>query len=144
VDFVIEFVIQFIVQVLIDVLWDALLEGMLRGLAELLFRRVGRFVLSALFGFGCGWFWGHHLTGGSSWPKLLWVSLVLSGTALALAAGRAGATSERLPAGGRQFPWTALLAPPWRWSAERLLAFTTINAAIATGIAVSFRPAVLS
>lgn len=143
-DFVAELLIQLIVQLVVEVLWDLLLEGLFRGLAEALVRRTGRFVLGALMGFGFGSAWGHHLTGGSSWPKLLWVSLLLGGTALVLAAGRAGAAADGASAERRQPALRDLLAPPWRWSAERLVGFTIINAGIAAGIALSFRPAGLA
>jgi hypothetical protein len=143
-DFIAELLIQLIVQLVVEVLWDLLLESLFRGLAEALVRRTGRFVLGAMVGCGFGWAWGHHLTGGTSWPKLLWVSLILGGTALVLAAGRAGAASGGDSAAGRRSAWTEVFAPPWSWSAERLVGFTIINAGIAAGIAISFRPTVLT
>lgn len=140
-DFIAELLIQLIVQFVIEVLWDLLLESLLRGLAEALVRRTGRFVLGGLVGLGFGWAWGHHLMGGSSWPKLLWVSLLLGGIALVLAAGRAGAPNDIVTSASRPRRVAAVLAPPWRWSAERLVGFAIINAGIAAGIALSFGPA---
>jgi hypothetical protein len=141
VDFIAEFLIQLLVQIIIELLWEVLLEGLFHGLGEVLVRRTARFVLGALVGLGFGWQWGHHLTGGSSWPKLLWVSLVLGVAALALAVGRAGSPAEPSRSGDQQSGWAALVAVPWRWSVERLVGFAIINAGIAVGIVASFHRA---
>ncbi|MCW2572100.1 MAG: hypothetical protein JWO88_2158 [Frankiales bacterium] len=142
-DFLVELLIQLVVQFVVEVIGDLLFESVARGLGEMLVRPIGRCIIGGLVGFGFGTAWGHRLSGGSSWPKLLWVSLILGFVAIALAAGRSSAVADvgdRVRSRSPNF-WIELLAPPWRWPASRLVAFAILNAAIAGGIAVSFHPA---
>ena len=133
-DFLVEVLVQLLVQLFVEVIGDLLLESAFHGVARTLASRIGRYVVGGVVGLGFGLAWGHHLTGGSHWPKLLWVSLALGAAAFVLAVTRPRA-SQPSP-----FGWRDALAPPWRWSEDRLLGFTLLNGCIALGILIAFRP----
>jgi len=129
---VIELLVQLVVQLVVEIIGDLLIETSLRGVANVLRNRVGRYVLGAVVGLGVGVGWGQHLSGQQSWPRLLWVSLLLGAVALVLAVGRAGAPVVVRSGWRAQFAW------PWQWSADRLVGFAFINAGLAVGVVVGF------
>ena len=129
--------LELLVYLVVEVLGDLALEGGARGTIRFLRSRTGRFVTAGLVGLGFGLAWGTALSGGATWPRLLWVSLSLGAAALLLAAGRAGAPAQH---DTRSAPWRRALVPPWRWSAERLVGVAVLNGALALGIVLTFRP----
>jgi hypothetical protein len=138
-DFLLELILQLLVQLVVEVLGELLLATAFRGAATALRSRVGRYVVGVVAGVACGWAWGQHLTGGATWPKLLWVSLALAGGATLLAISRRG--HETIPDQEGNSIWAGALVPPWRWDSERLLGFVLLNLAIALGIGIGFTPA---
>lgn len=136
VDFLVELVVQLVVQVVVEVLYELLLRFAWKGLAHLVRNVVSGFVLSFLAGLGLGWLWGAHLVGNETWPKLFWVSIALGLVAFAYAMSRPAGFAPQAD----RFSITALVTPPWKWEAERLVGFAIINAGIALGIALAFGP----
>jgi hypothetical protein len=134
VDFFLELIVSAVVQFVVEVLGELLLDTALQGLASVLQSRLGRWSIATALGLGFGVFWGVHLSGQDSWPRLLWVSLVFAALAFMLAvrpAAAGGANDVR--------SWQDLLMPPWRWSGERLLGLGVLNIALAAGIVAGFR-----
>lgn len=131
-----EFLIQIVAQILVELVGDLLLRNAFHGVANALRSTIGRYVVGALVGFGFGLGWGDHLSGQTTWPKLLWVSLALAGVALVLAVKTAGSPTED----DRTLTWHDVMSPPWRWSRDRLLGFVVINLAVAGGIGLTFSP----
>lgn len=122
----------------IELLGDALLEGGANGAVRALRTRAGRFTIAGAVGLAVGLAWGSSLSGAATWPRLLWVSLVLAAGGLLLAAGRVGVpVSSPVPGAGA---WRRALVPPWLWSSERLVGFAILNASVALGIVTTFRP----
>ena len=134
-DFIVEVLIQLFVQFVVEVIGDLLLGSAWHGVARTLTSRIGRYVVGAVVGLGFGLAWGHHLTGGAQWPKLLWVSIALGAAAFVLAVTRPRSAEPS------SFGWREVLDPPWRWSEDRLLGFALLNGCIALGILIAFRPA---
>lgn len=132
-DFFAELLVQ-VLQLLIQLVVQALVEVVFEGFVEGLRFRVFRQVLGGLLGVGFGLAWGQHLTGGAHWPRLLWVSLALAAASAVLALQRDRRADRR------ELSWQTLLELPWRWPAERLVGLAIINAGIALGIAIAFRP----
>ncbi len=81
--------------------------------------------------------WGWHVSGSSTWPRLLWVSLTLALAAGLLAVGRVGAPPDRASDGAARRQG---LVPPWTWSAERLVGLAILDLGLAVGTAVTFEP----
>lgn len=131
--------IELIFYLVVEVLGDLLLEGASHGAARVLRSRTGRFVLSGACGLGIGLGWGFYLRGADTWPRLLWVSLVIALVAALIAVGRKGAPDEVAARGRRG--WRRSLVPPWLWPAERLVALAVLNISLAAGIVATFRPA---
>ena len=129
--------IELVLYLIVEVLGDLLLEGATHGAARVLRSQTGRFVVSGLCGLGVGLAWGLYLRGADTWPRLLWVSLVVALVALLVAAGRQGAPNEATIR--RSSGWRRSLLPPWLWPAERLLALAVLNGGIAVGIVLTFR-----
>lgn len=129
--------IELVVYLIVEVVGDLLLEGATHGAARVLRSRTGRFIVSGLCGLSAGLAWGWHLRGADTWPRLLWVSLVVALVALLVAAGRQGAPDEATARG--RSGWRRSLLPPWLWPAERLLALAILNASLAVGIISTFR-----
>lgn len=136
-DFLIEIVLQLVVQLVVELLYELLLRLAWRGAAHLVRNLFTGFALSFVAGLAVGVLWGQHLAGNATWPKLFWVSIALGVAAFGYAVVR----TEGLPSGGPGAPSrSAVLTPPWRWDAERLVGFALINAGIAVGIAGAFGP----
>lgn len=133
-DFLLEALIQAIIEIVVQLLGLIAVEAALEGVAHALANRIGRLVIGTSVGLAFGVAWGTHLNGQSHWPRLLWVSLAFAVIAVVLAMGRDGAQQEEMPG------WRSLLVPPWRWSRDRLIGLVLINAGIAIGIVLSFRP----
>jgi hypothetical protein len=140
VSFLVELLIQLVVQVLVEIVGEWLLRTSTQGSVRVARSRPGRLTVGFVAGAAFGVAWGTHLQGAQTWPRLLWVSLVLAAVSAVLAVGRAGSPdwteAERFPQEGRSFG--GLLAeaalPPWHWGAERLAGFALINLGIAAGI----------
>ncbi len=121
-----EVIVEFLIEIVGEVLIEFLLESSFRGIARLLSNRTVRTVLgiglAIAVGFGGGYWWGARLTelGRTDSPRSLWVSIGLAGVFLALAL--AGTRRES------------------GWPVGRLLGFSLLNAAVATGMAVGFTP----
>ncbi len=129
-----ELIVELVFQFLFEVVGEILLEAGYHGTARALRSRLVRFALLSAAGLGAGLWWGIRLSeaGRVQVPRALWVSLVLAGV-FALAAlwrWRRG----RRPADD------AVLSPPWRWPAYRLVGFAVLNAAVAAGIGLGFDP----
>ena len=139
-EILLEFVIQVVAQILVELVGDVLLGNAFRGVANVLRSTLGRYVTGALLGFGFGLAWGDHLSGQSTWPKLLWVSLALAGVAVVLAVNAAGRPAAGDPTALAGDPWRDIVTPPWRWRPDRLVGFVVVNLAIAGGIGVAFNP----
>ena len=142
-DFLLEVVIQVFLQFVVDFVAEYLLQAGFRSASNVLRSRAGRLLVGALVGAGFGYAWGHHLSGGESWPKLLWVSIALGACAAVGAAYRAARPArlvrpDDVPGGDGVV--SELLSPPWRWDVERLAEFAVLNAAIAIGIGAGFDP----
>lgn len=134
--------LELLFQFLIEFVGEWLLQQSFRGASRVARSRTGRLTVSALIGSAGGAAWGAHLRDGETWPRLLWVSLVLAAIALVLAVGRQGAESQ--PRGtGRGFRAVSreVVLPPWRWGAERLVGFALINLGISVGIFALQAPA---
>ena len=131
-----ELVVQAVVYLAVELAGEALVQGGAHGAPRVLRSRTGRHVALGLTGLAVGLAWGWHLSGSQSWPRLLWVSLVLALAAGLLAAGRAGA-----PPADRSYVLARrrLPVPPWLWSAERLVGFAILNLGLAVGIPATFR-----
>lgn len=136
----IEFVIQVLAQIIVELVGDVLLGNAFRRVVNVLRSAIGRAVVGGLIGFGFGLAWGDHLSGQSTWPKLLWVSLALAGVALVFAVRAAGRPAAGAPTAIVGETWRDLMTPPWRWRPDRLLGFVVINLAIAGGIGLAFSP----
>lgn len=139
VDILLEFLIQLLVQLVVEVIGQLLIETAFHGVANVLRSRLGRYAVTILAGFGFGLVWGDHLSGNVSWPKLLWVSLGLAAAAFVAAIARAAYPMDNSPSDDNTF--RAALAPPWRWRTDRLAGLVILNLAVASGIALAFRPA---
>jgi hypothetical protein len=133
-DFIFEILIQFV----IEVLGEFLVEVGFRGAAAVLRSWVGRYVITVIAGFGGGLWWGAHLTarGRTQEPRTLWVSLGLAAICAVWALLRR--TQKQLP--DQRTGFLSIFAPPWRWPAYRFAGFAALNAAIAGGVLVGFRP----
>ena len=137
-EIVIELLVELVGQFLLEVVADA---GF-RSVGKLLSNRYVRAVLGGVAAIGAGlaagaW-WGARLTeaGRTDPPSSLWVSLALASAFLALAVVRwVRETTE--PDGDRRH---CDRLRPWAWSPLRLLAFATLNASVAVGIALGFTP----
>lgn len=138
VDFVIELLIQLFVELILDGLGELLFKTPFRRVGRALGSNAARYTLGAIAGFGFGVFWGAHLSGNETWPKLLWVSLALAAVAGLAAVVR---RSNPLLSPPHRDVWRDVLVPPWEWQVERLVGFMVLNLAIAAGIATSFTPA---
>jgi hypothetical protein len=136
VDILLEFLIQLLVQLVVEVIGDLLIETALHGVANVLRDRIGRYAIAAVVGFGFGLAWGDHLSGETSWPKLLWVSLALATAALVAAVTRSARRADRGRVEGSAL--RQALTPPWHWQPDRLVGFVVLNLAIAGGIALAF------
>ena len=130
-DFLVELIVGVIVQCVVEIVGELLIETALSGAASALESRIGRWTLATLLGGGFGVFWGHHLSGQASWPKLLWVSLGFAAVAFLV--------SMLAPPSAKASTWRELVQPPWRWSADRLLGLGVLNIALAAGIVIGFR-----
>lgn len=129
--------IELVVYLIVEVLGDLLLEGATHGAARVLRSQTSRFVVIGLCGLGGGLAWGLYLRGADTWPRLLWVSLVVALVALLMAADRQGAPDEARTRG--RSGWRRSLLPPWLWPAERLVALAILNGGLAVGIVLTFR-----
>jgi hypothetical protein len=139
VDVIFEWLIQVVLEVVGWLLAEVAFDAVSSELATALTRRLGRWVLGAIAGLGFGIFWGHHLSGQASYPRLLWVSLALGGFAALFAVGASNPDEGERVAAGRR--WRELLAPPWEWHRDRFLGLVFINAGLALGITVTFHAA---
>jgi hypothetical protein len=133
--------IQFIVQVLIEIVAEWLLQTSFRGAVRVARSRTGRLSVGGLVGLAFGFGWGVHLGDNQTWPRLLWISLVLAAGAAVLAVGRAGTADQPDPGGRRMGLLGEVALPPWRWGGERLAGFAVINLGIAAGIFGALSPA---
>jgi hypothetical protein len=133
VDLVLELIVSVIVQFVVEVLGELLVDTALRGVASAMQSRLGRYVVAALLGELFGVWWGHHLSGHGTLPKLLWVSLVFAVAAFVLSLRARGSESPLRGAG-----WSRLLLPPWRWSRDRLIGLGILNLVLAQGIVIGF------
>lgn len=138
----VELLIQFVVQVLIEIVGEWLLRTSFRGSVRVARSRIGRLTVGTGVGAAFGALWGAYLASTPSWPRLLWVSLLLAAVSAVLAVGRAG-QGDRLAS--RRGDVVGVLAevalPPWRWGGERLAGFALINVGIAAGIFAVQAPA---
>lgn len=121
-------------QFLFEVVGEAFFEAGYHRTVRVLRSRLGRFILGSAAGLGAGLWWGIRLSeaGRVQVPRALWVSL-----ALAVVFGLAALWRWKH---GRRPGDDAVMAPPWRWAAYRLVGFALLNAAIATGIGLGFDP----
>jgi hypothetical protein len=89
--FLLELLVQAVVYLIVELVGEGLLQAGAHGAARVLRSRTGRYVVIGLTGLGVGLTWGWYLSGSSTWPRLLWVSLVFALAAGLLAVGRVGA-----------------------------------------------------
>lgn len=133
-----DFIFEALVQVLFEIVGQILVEAGFHATAVVLRSRIGRYVVASAAGLGGGIWWSARLSarGRVQEPRALWVSIGLMALAVLLAARqRTGSHGhEELPG------LRSVIAPPWKWPVYRLVGFALLNAAIAVGIAVSFRP----
>ncbi len=133
--FLLELLVHAVVYLIVELVGEGLLQAGAHGAARVLRSRTGRYVVIGLTGLCVGLAWGWHLSGSSTWPRLLWVSLVFALAAGLLAVGRVGAP----PTSALDGPgWRQALVPPWLWSAERLVGFAILNLGLAVGIPATF------
>ncbi len=133
-----DFILEALVQFLFEIVGQILFEAGFHASAAILRSRFGRFVVAAAVGLAGGLWWGERLSsaGRVQEPRALWVSIGLSVVAAAL-----GLRQQVTHAVTDEGPGLrSVLAPPWKWPTYRLVGFAALNAAIAVGIAVSFRP----
>lgn len=133
-----DFLIEAVIQIVVELFGEIVLEGVFHGVVAVLRRQIGRWITGGLLGLAFGVAWGRHLSGGTHYPRLLWVSLALAVLALVLALGR---PRERRPGSGDLRSgldprW--LLTPPWKWAAERLVGVAFINSGLAVGVLIAF------
>jgi hypothetical protein len=144
--------VLFLVEVVLEIFGELLFEAGLEGAGRVLRNRWLRYAVGAALGLVFGILWGRQLSGGQTWPKLLWVSLVLAAVAAVAAVARARAVGDRATSGAESGAvladrpvghggWRNVLVPPWRWAVHRLVGFAVLNLALAFGIATSFTPA---
>jgi hypothetical protein len=118
-----------------EVVGEWLLQTSFRGTVRIARSRTGRLTVGTVVGLAFGAAWGAYLAGEPTWPRLLWVSLLLSAVSAVLAVGRAGTGDRPARRAGRVSGVFADVAvPPWRWGGERLAGFALINLGIAAAI----------
>lgn len=103
-DSLLELIAQAVVYLIVELIGEVLLQASAHGAVRVVRSRTGRYVVTGLTGLGLGLAWGEHMSGSTTWPRLLWVSL---GTGLAaglLAVGRAGAPPGDAFKGPRMAP----------------------------------------
>ena len=130
----IELILEVLFQFVLEGAGEALFEAGYKGTARLLRSRITRFVIGSAIGLGAGVWWGARLSeaGRVQAPRALWISLVL-----ALAFGLAALWRWQR---GRRPGDDAVMSPPWRWPAYRLVGFALLNVAVAAGMALAFEP----
>jgi hypothetical protein len=129
----VDFVFELVVQVVLELFGELLLEVGAHGAAGTVRNRVARRAAAATLGALGGVLWGLHLSGGASWPRLLWVALALAAAALVLRTGRPPSPTEG------EARRRDLLSLPWHWPAARLSDFVVLNVGIAAGVVVGYR-----
>ena len=131
----VDLLIEVVFSGLIELLGELLFEVGFRGVARVLRYWLTRTILLGVLGVAGGWAWGARLSGEGrvELPRTFWTSLIIAGASVLLLLWRLAQPRWR--------DSNEIVAPPWRWPAQRVAGYAVLSLLVAAGVLAGFSPA---